>query len=134
MKALDLDVLAMIVAVADTGTISRAAEVVHRSQSAVSMQIKTLEGALGKPLFVRRARSVTPTQDGEVLLTYARRMLALREEAWAAVVRPGVPGPGVLGGPDHKSCALLPPKSAANVSTVKPPSAVVTRRNTFPHT
>lgn len=99
----------MIVAVADTGTISRAAEVVHRSQSAVSMQIKTLEGALGKPLFVRRARSVTPTQDGEVLLSYARRMLALRDEAWAAVVRPDVTGRVVLGVPDDYASSLLPP-------------------------
>lgn len=99
----------MIVAVADTGTISRAAEVVHRSQSAVSMQIKTLELALGKPLFVRRSRSVTPTQDGEVLLTYARRMLALRDEAWAAVVRPDVTGRVVLGVPDDYASSLLPP-------------------------
>ncbi len=81
--------MTMIVAVADAGNISRAAEVVHRSQSAVSMQIKTLETALGKPLFVRKPRSVVPTQDGEVLLAFARRMLALRDEAWAAVVRPG---------------------------------------------
>lgn len=109
MKALDLDVLAMIVAVADTGNISRAAEVVHRSQSAVSMQIKTLELALGKPLFVRKPRSVTPTQDGEVLLTYARRMLALREEAWAAVVRPDVTGRVVIGVPDDYASSLLPP-------------------------
>ncbi len=46
MKALDLDVLTMIVVVADTGSISRAADLVHRSQSAVSMQVKTLENAL----------------------------------------------------------------------------------------
>ena len=72
MKALDLDVLSMIVAVADTGNISRAAELVHRSQSAVSMQIKTLETALGKELFVRKPRSVVPTQDGEVLRSNAR--------------------------------------------------------------
>jgi DNA-binding transcriptional LysR family regulator len=107
-KSLDLDVLAMIVAVADTGNISRAAEVVHRSQSAVSMQIKTLETALGKPLFVRRPRSVTPTQDGEVLLTYARRMLALRDEAWAAVVRPDITGRVVIGVPDDYASSLLP--------------------------
>ena len=98
MKALDLDVLAMLVAVADTGNITRAAEVVHRTQSAVSMQIKTLENALGKPLFVRKPRSVTLTQDGEVLLTYARRMLALRDEAWAAVVRAAHTGRGGIGG------------------------------------
>jgi DNA-binding transcriptional LysR family regulator len=108
MKALDLDVLTMIVAVAETGNISRAAEVVHRSQSAVSMQIKTLEAALGKPLFVRKPRSVTPTQDGEVLLTYARRMLALREEAWAAVVRPDITGRVVIGVPDDYASSLLP--------------------------
>lgn len=108
MKTLDLDVLTMIVAVADTGNISRAAEVVHRSQSAVSMQIKTLETALGKPLFVRKPRSVIPTQDGEVLLAFARRMLALREEAWAAVVRPDVTGRVVIGVPDDYASSLLP--------------------------
>ncbi|MFL9960010.1 LysR substrate-binding domain-containing protein [Paraburkholderia sediminicola] len=99
----------MIVAVADTGNISRAAEVVHRSQSAVSMQIKTLETALGKPLFVRKPRNVVPTQDGEVLLTYARRMLALRDEAWAAVVRPDVTGRVSIGVPDDYASSLLPP-------------------------
>jgi DNA-binding transcriptional LysR family regulator len=108
MKALDLDVLTMIVAVADTGNISRAAEVVHRSQSAVSMQIKTLESALGKPLFVRRPRGVSLTQDGEVLLSFARRMLALRDEAWAAVVRPDVTGRVVIGVPDDYASSLLP--------------------------
>ncbi|MFP3565178.1 LysR substrate-binding domain-containing protein [Paraburkholderia sp. SIMBA_030] len=108
MKTLDLDVLTMIVAVADAGNISRAAEVVHRSQSAVSMQIKTLETALGKPLFVRKPRSVIPTQDGEVLLAFARRMLALREEAWAAVVRPDVTGRVVIGVPDDYASSLLP--------------------------
>ena len=101
--------MTMIVAVADTGNISRAAEVVHRSQSAVSMQIKTLEAALGKPLFVRKPRSVVPTQDGEVLLTYARRMLALRDEAWAAVVRPDVTGRVSIGVPDDYASSLLPP-------------------------
>ena len=109
MKTLDLDVLAMMVAVADTGNISRAAEVVHRSQSAVSMQIKTLENAIGKPLFVRRPRSVVPTQDGEILLAFARRMLALRDEAWAAVVQPDVSGRVVIGVPDDYASSLLPP-------------------------
>lgn len=108
MKTLDLDVLAMIVAVADTGNISRAAELVHRTQSAVSMQIKSLEVALGKPLFIRRPRNVIPTQDGEILLTYARRMLTLRDEAWAAVVRPDITGRVVIGVPDDYASSLLP--------------------------
>jgi DNA-binding transcriptional LysR family regulator len=109
IKALDLDVLTMIVAVADAGTISGAAKLVHRSQSAVSMQIKTLEEALGKTLFVRKPRSVLPTQDGETLLTYARRMIALRDEAWAAVVRPDVTGRVVIGVPDDYASSLFPP-------------------------
>lgn len=108
MKALDLDVLAMMVAVADTGSISRAAELVHRSQSAVSMQIKALEQALGKPLFVRKPRNVVLTPEGDVLLGFARRMLALRDEAWAAVVRPDVTGRVVLGMPDDYASSLLP--------------------------
>ena len=109
MKALDVGVLTMIVAVADTGTISRAADLVHRSQSAVSMQIKALESALGKALFVRKPRSVVPTQDGEVLLAYARRIIALRDEAWAAVVRPDVTGRVVIGVPDDYASSLFPP-------------------------
>ncbi|AGW93537.1 LysR substrate-binding domain-containing protein [Cupriavidus sp. DF5525] len=108
MKALDFDVLTMMVAVADTGSISRAAELVHRSQSAVSMQIKALEQALGKPLFVRKPRNVLLTPEGEVLLGFARRMLALRDEAWAAVVRPDVTGRVVLGMPDDYASSLLP--------------------------
>ncbi|NML31723.1 LysR substrate-binding domain-containing protein [Paraburkholderia antibiotica] len=109
IKALDLDVLSMMVAVADAGTISGAAKLVHRSQSAVSMQIRALEAVLGKTLFVRHPRSVVPTQEGEVLLTYARRMLALRDEAWAAVVRPDVTGRVVIGVPDDYASSLFPP-------------------------
>jgi DNA-binding transcriptional LysR family regulator len=109
MRALDMDVMAMIVAVADSGNISRAAVMVHRSQSAVSMQIKTLEIALGKPLFIRKPRYVLPTQDCEVLLTYARRMLTLREEAWDRIVRPDVTGRVSIGVPDDYASSLLPP-------------------------
>ncbi|WP_343657943.1 LysR family transcriptional regulator, partial [Paraburkholderia caribensis] len=108
MKALDLDVLAMFVAIADTGSFVRGAALVHRSQSALSMQIRSLETALGKPLFVRGPRSVTLTQDGQVMLSYARRMLALRDEAWASVVHPDVKGRVAIGVPDDYASSLLP--------------------------
>jgi DNA-binding transcriptional LysR family regulator len=108
MKALDLDVLTMFVAIADTGSFVRGAALVHRSQSALSMQIRSLETALGKPLFVRGPRSVTLTQDGQVLLAYARRMLALRDEAWASVVHPDVKGRVAIGVPDDYASSLLP--------------------------
>ena len=51
-----------------------------------------LEDALGKPLFIRDTRNVTPTDDGTMLAEYGRRMLAMRDEAWASVVRPEVRG------------------------------------------
>ncbi len=98
----------MVVAVADAGSFVRGAALVHRSQSAVSMQVKALESALGKPLFVRRARSVVPTQEGHLLVEYARRMLALRDEAWASLVHPDVKGRVVIGVPDDYASSLLP--------------------------
>ena len=108
MKALDLDVLSMFIAVADTGSFVRGAALVHRSQSAVSMQIKALESSLGKTLFVRKPRNITLTQDGHVLVAYARRLLTLREEAWAAIVRPDVKGRVSIGVPDDYASSLLP--------------------------
>ncbi|HVW52229.1 MAG TPA: LysR substrate-binding domain-containing protein [Trinickia sp.] len=109
MKTLDLDVLSMVVAVADAGSFVRGAALVHRSQSAVSMQIKALEQALGKPVFERRTRSVVPTQEGRLLADYARRMLALRDEAWASLVHPDVKGRVAIGVPDDYASSLLPP-------------------------
>lgn len=108
MKTLDLDVLSMVVAVADSGSFVRGAALVHRSQSAVSMQVKSLETALGKLLFVRRARSVTLTPEGLLLIEYARRMLALRDEAWASLVHPDVKGRVAIGVPDDYASSLLP--------------------------
>jgi DNA-binding transcriptional LysR family regulator len=99
----------MMVAVADTGSFVRAAELVHRSQSAVSMQIKALEASLGKPLFIRDTRNLALTPDGQTLLGYARRMLALRDEAWAALVHPEVSGRVSIGVPDDYASSLLPP-------------------------
>ncbi|CAG4927510.1 HTH-type transcriptional regulator GltC [Paraburkholderia saeva] len=98
----------MVVAVADTGSFVRGAEFVHRSPSAVSMQIKALEDALEKPLFVRSTRNVAITTEGKTLLDYGRRMLAMREEAWASVVRPEMKGRVTIGVPDDYASSLLP--------------------------
>jgi DNA-binding transcriptional LysR family regulator len=108
MRKLDLDVLEMLVSVADTGSFVRGAESVHRSPSAVSMQIKALEDALGKPLFVRSTRNVAITTEGKTLLDYGRQMLAMREEAWASVVRPEMKGRVTIGVPDDYASSLLP--------------------------
>lgn len=109
MKKLDFDVLQMVVAVADAGSFARGAELVHRSPSALSMQIKVLEEALGKPLFARSTRSVSMTAEGRVLVDYGRRLLAMREEAWASIVRPEIKGRVTIGVPDDYASSLLPP-------------------------
>ncbi|WP_175688909.1 LysR substrate-binding domain-containing protein [Burkholderia anthina] len=108
MKKLDLDVLAMVVAVTESGSFAQGAQAVHRSPSAVSMQIKALEDALGKPLFIRDTRNVTATDDGRMLAEYGRRMLAMRDEAWASVVRPEISGRVTIGVPDDYISSLLP--------------------------
>ncbi|MCI3205978.1 MULTISPECIES: LysR substrate-binding domain-containing protein [Pandoraea] len=108
MKRLDFDVLEMVVAVAETGSFARGAEVVHRSPSALSMQIKALEDDLGKPLFVRSTRHVVITPEGQTLLDYGRRMLEMRAEAWASIVRPEMTGRVTIGIPDDYASTLLP--------------------------
>ncbi len=99
-KDLQLDWLKCFVAVVDGGSLSSAAGEIHRSQSAVSMQIKKLEEALGHRLLDRNARKQQLTADGQTLLGYARRILDLHAEAQLALngseelsgrVRLGVP-------------------------------------------
>lgn len=80
-RNLDLTALRALVAVADAGGVTRAAGLLNLTQSAVSMQIKRLEEGLGQDLFVRAQRKLTLTPEGEQLLSYARRMLVLNDEA-----------------------------------------------------
>ena len=70
---LDMDQLRTFIAIADAGTFTRAAEVVHKTQSAVSMQVKKLEETVGRTLFEREGRASRLTEEGERLLDYCRR-------------------------------------------------------------
>jgi DNA-binding transcriptional LysR family regulator len=85
---LDLELLRSFVSVVDSGGFTRAGERVHRTQSTVSQQIKRLEESLGRPLLERNGKETVPTEEGERLLAYARRILALAEEARDVVSRP----------------------------------------------
>lgn len=104
---LDLDLLKTLVAIAETGNFSAAAEAVHRTPSAVSMQVKKMEDILGRPVFTRDSRSVDLTPDGAFLLEHARRMLALNRDAVARFVMPDVQGVVSLGAPDDASERFL---------------------------
>lgn len=108
LPLLELDTLRTLVAIADTGNFSAAAEVVFRTPSAVSMQIKKAEGVLGRPLFKRDSRSVKATSDGERLVQHGKRMLALNREMMATFVSPDVVGVVRLGAPDDMIEQMLP--------------------------
>src|SRR5690606_23053352 len=97
---LDLELLRSFVSVVDAGGFTRASERVHRTQSTVSQQIKRLEDDFGRVLLNRNARTVTPTEDGERLLSYARRILSLAEEARDVLARPSSEGAVRLGIPE----------------------------------
>jgi DNA-binding transcriptional LysR family regulator len=87
-------------AVAETGSFSRAADIVGRSQSAVSLQIKKLEEGLRCQLFDRTKREVSLTEHGEVFLGYARRMIELQWEAFSRLTEPEVSGEIYFGEPE----------------------------------
>ncbi len=105
---LDLDQLQTFVAIADTGSFTRAANEVHRTQSAVSMQMRRLEERIGKALFEKDGRTNRLTEDGEKLLAYARRMIRLNRETMAAFDDTSLEGQIRIGTPDDYADRFLP--------------------------
>jgi DNA-binding transcriptional LysR family regulator len=82
---MDLAALETFLAVVRSGSFSRAAESLHRTQPAVSIAVRKLEEDLGQPLIVRGSRELKLTDAGRVLIDSAERMLNLREELLRAI-------------------------------------------------
>jgi DNA-binding transcriptional LysR family regulator len=82
---MDLGQLEVFLTVAREGKFSRAAEKLHRTQSAVSQSIHKLEADIGEPLFDRSSRDGLLTDSGRVLKEYAERLLNLRDDANGAL-------------------------------------------------
>ncbi|MDH2343789.1 MULTISPECIES: LysR substrate-binding domain-containing protein [unclassified Bradyrhizobium] len=97
---LDLELLRSFVSVVDAGGFTRAGERVHRTQSTVSQQIKRLEEDVGQVLLHRDGKDLRPTEAGERLLSYARRLLSLAEEARDVLREPDSEGAIRLGIPE----------------------------------
>ncbi len=98
----DLDLLKTFAAVIDCGGFTKAAERIHLTQSTVSQQIKKLELTFGS-ILLRRSKSsgtVETTEAGEILLSYARRILATAEEAIEVMQKPSAPRTVRLGVPE----------------------------------
>lgn len=105
---LDIDLLRTLVAFADTGSFTRAADRVGRTQSAVSMQMRRLDEMVGRPLFQKRGRDVLLTADGVRLVSQARRLLALHDETVSRFNEPDLAGTIRVGTPDDYATSYLP--------------------------
>ena len=97
---LDTDQLRSFLAIVDTGSFTKAAERVHKTQSAVSMHVRRLEEQLGCALFVKQGRGARLTAEGESLIDFARRIVHVEAAAVAALSRKGLRGAVRLGIPD----------------------------------
>ena len=107
-RNLDLSALRSFVTVADVGGVTRAAGFLNLTQSAVSMQIKRLEDSLGMSLFLRAARKLALSPEGEQLLSYGRRMLALNDEALSMLSSAACEGEIRLGVPHDVVYPAIP--------------------------
>ncbi len=108
---MDLSQLEIFLSIAEEKSFSRAAEKMLRTQPAISIAIKRLEEELGESLFDRSSKNGSLTEAGRVLLSYAQRMLNLRDEAIEAVgeLRGMFRGRLTIGANESTSLYLLPP-------------------------
>ena len=106
---LQLDWLRALVAAVDAGSLTAAGRQVHRSQSALSMQIAKLEQAVGRPVLVRTPRRLDVTPAGQELLEHARRLVALHDEAVQAMGRQVIRGRLSVGVPEDYAVPYLAP-------------------------
>jgi DNA-binding transcriptional LysR family regulator len=107
-EQIGLDLLRTYVAVCRQGSLSRVAAQTGRTQSALSMQMRRLEGLLERQLFQRTGRGVVATAEGELFLGYATRMLALGDEAQARLRRTEISGGVRIGLAEEVATAALP--------------------------
>jgi DNA-binding transcriptional LysR family regulator len=105
---LDNALLKSFIAISETRNFTEAANIVGRSQSALSLQIKNLEAALGCKLFLRSSRRVLLTKEGEVFLGYAQRIMDLQWEAYSKLREPDIEGEIRLATPEDFATHYLP--------------------------
>ncbi len=108
-RNLDVSLVRTFVAVAESASMTRAANALHLTQGAVSQQVKRLEDALGCGLFERDRRGLRLTPGGERLFGRAKRLLALHDEIWAEMADGAVAGRVRLGLPDDLAGTCLAP-------------------------
>ena len=107
-RNIDLDLLRTFVTIAETGSFTRTGELLGRTQSAISLQIKRLELLVDQTLLQRGPRHLALTAAGERMLGKARRMLRYNDELLAELYDPDLSGAVRLGVPEDFATAHLP--------------------------
>jgi DNA-binding transcriptional LysR family regulator len=108
-RLLELDLLRTLIVVSENGSFTRAAEVLSRTQAAVSMQIRRLEELCGAILIARNKREFRLTNEGEILVAHGKRMLILNDDAVADLSPLAVSGTIRVAAPDMYAVHILPP-------------------------
>ena len=106
-RNMDLKQLRAIIAIAETGSVTRAAQTLHVVQPALSRQLRLLEKELGAPLFERTRHGMHLTDAGQTLVDHARRAMRELDRARAEVVAPGTVSGSVAIGLLPSTSALL---------------------------
>lgn len=126
---LESELLRTFLAVADAGNLTRAADAVRRTQSAVSMQIKRLEELIGLQLFERHSRGVVLTAEGRRLVDNARRIVALLDDTAAAMRQPALGGSVRIGISEEYINSALP-KALGAFAAIHPGVEVTVQQGT----
>lgn len=105
---LPTEYLKTFLAAADSGSFTQAAEAIHRTQSAVSMQMKRLEQEIGSPIFVRNGKRLSLTLTGQLLHDHARRIVQTHDAAVAVLSRPELSGKIRFGAVEDYASMVLP--------------------------
>ncbi|TQV83839.1 LysR substrate-binding domain-containing protein [Denitrobaculum tricleocarpae] len=113
IATLDSELLRSFIVVARRGNVTRAARALHKTQSALSVQIKQLEERLRVTLFAREARGVTLTEAGETLLQSAEPIVRQLDQVAASFAQTPVTGVVRVGIPDEYGTSILPDVLAA---------------------
>ncbi len=108
IRNIDTDILRSFLTIYESGSFSIAAERLGRTQSTISQQIKKLEDILGNDVFIRNNRSVSLTTEGEILLSYARKIISLNDEVCGRITKPDISGTIRLGAPEAFAAHHLP--------------------------
>lgn len=106
--SLDIRMLRSLISVVETGSITETARLLGRTQPAISLQIQRLEDLTGRSLIAYDNRRIVLSEDGALVLSYAKSILRMHDELLSRLAAPRIEGHVVLGTPDLYATSILP--------------------------